>query len=81
MWMNATFYEAANFKVQLFVHEIFLEEEMNPKERGKAPKGERIPKSNPKKRGEKRLDPCMRCGAPVEQEGDLLCKKCDGEVH
>jgi hypothetical protein len=58
-----------------------LEEEMNRRERKKDPKGKKIPKPDPKKRGEKTADPCMRCGAPVEQEGDLLCKKCDGEVH
>lgn len=54
---------------------------MNPKERRKDQKGEEVSKSNPKKSKEKRSDPCMRCGAPVEREGDLLCKKCDGEVH
>ncbi len=30
---------------------------------------------------EKQKDPCMRCGAPVEVDGDILCKKCEGEVH
>jgi hypothetical protein len=58
-----------------------LEEEMNPRERKKEPKGKKIPTSDPRKTGEKTADPCMRCGAPVEHEGDLLCKKCDGEVH
>ncbi len=26
-------------------------------------------------------EPCMRCGKPVEIEGDMLCRKCEGEVH
>ncbi len=26
-------------------------------------------------------DPCLRCGAPVETNGELLCKKCEREVH
>ena len=54
---------------------------MNPKERKKNQTGKKVPKPGPKRSGEKSADPCMRCGAPVEQEGDLLCKKCDGEVH
>jgi hypothetical protein len=59
-----------------------LEDEMNRTEPKKDPKGKKkIPKPDLKKRGEKGADPCMRCGAPVEHEGDLLCRKCDGEVH
>ncbi len=54
---------------------------MNTRERGKDEKEKKIPKPDPKKRKEKTADRCMRCGAPVEHEGDLLCKKCDGEVH
>ena len=54
---------------------------MNLKEPGKDQKGKKMPTSDSKKRKEKRTDPCMRCGASVEHEGDLLCKKCDGEVH
>lgn len=26
-------------------------------------------------------DPCLRCGDPVEMDGDMLCKKCEREVH
>jgi len=26
-------------------------------------------------------EPCLRCGAPVEMSGELLCKKCEREVH
>jgi ribosomal protein L40E len=26
-------------------------------------------------------EPCMRCGAPVEHEQDMLCRKCEGEIH
>ena len=26
-------------------------------------------------------DPCLRCGAPVEMDGEMLCKKCEKEVH
>jgi hypothetical protein len=59
----------------------FQEEQMNTRERGKDKKEKKIPKPDPKKRKEKPADRCMRCGAPVEHEGDLLCKKCDGEVH
>jgi hypothetical protein len=58
-----------------------LEEEMNPRECRKEPKGKKIPTSDPEKRGKKTADACMRCGTAVEREGDLLCKKCDGEVH
>ena len=24
---------------------------------------------------------CMRCGGPLEREGDLLCRKCEAVVH
>lgn len=24
---------------------------------------------------------CLRCGAPVETVGEMLCKKCEREVH
>ena len=34
-----------------------------------------------KKNEPKETEPCMRCGAPVEMEDDLLCRKCEGEVH
>lgn len=30
---------------------------------------------------EPKKEPCMRCGAPVEHEGDMLCRKCIGEIH
>jgi hypothetical protein len=61
---------------------ISLEKEMNTRKSGKDEKEKKkIPKSDLKKRKEKTTDPCMRCGAPLEHEGDLLCKKCDGEVH
>jgi hypothetical protein len=59
----------------------FPEEEMNHSERKTEPKAKKTPKPDLKKRGEKTADACMRCGAPVEREGDLLCRKCDGEVH
>jgi len=26
-------------------------------------------------------DPCLRCGEPVEINGEMLCKKCEREVH
>jgi hypothetical protein len=26
-------------------------------------------------------EPCMRCGAPVEHEGDMPCRKCEGGIH
>jgi ribosomal protein S14 len=26
-------------------------------------------------------DPCLRCGAPVEINGEMLCRKCEKEVH
>jgi hypothetical protein len=29
----------------------------------------------------KGTDPCLRCGAPVEINGEMLCKKCEKEVH
>ena len=25
--------------------------------------------------------PCMRCGASVEHEEGMLCRKCEGEIH
>jgi hypothetical protein len=31
--------------------------------------------------GKEGHDPCLRCGDPVEIDGDILCKKCEGEVH
>jgi hypothetical protein len=30
---------------------------------------------------EPKKEPCMRCGAPVEHEGDMLCRKCKGGIH
>jgi len=26
-------------------------------------------------------DPCLRCGEPVEMDGEMLCRKCEREVH
>ena len=31
--------------------------------------------------GQESNDPCLRCGDPVEIKGELLCKKCEREVH
>ena len=31
--------------------------------------------------GIKNNDPCLRCGEPVEINGEMLCKKCEKEVH
>jgi hypothetical protein len=30
---------------------------------------------------QKSSDPCLRCGEPVEINGEMLCKKCEKEVH
>jgi len=34
----------------------------------------------PKDPGPKK-EPCMCCGAPAEHKGDMLCRKCEGEIH
>ncbi|MBW2178888.1 MAG: hypothetical protein JRG81_00715 [Deltaproteobacteria bacterium] len=26
-------------------------------------------------------EPCLRCGEPVEINGEMLCRKCEREVH
>ncbi|MEW5721932.1 MAG: hypothetical protein AB1896_02410 [Thermodesulfobacteriota bacterium] len=39
---------------------------------------------NDQKETEEKKSPkelCLRCSAPVEHEGDMLCRKCEAEVH
>ena len=30
---------------------------------------------------EPKKEPCMCCAAPMKHEGDMLCRKCEGEIH
>ena len=58
------------------IHLFLLEDNMNTDNKEK----DSTLNSN-KKNEPKETEPCMRCSAPVEIEGDLLCRKCEGEVH
>jgi hypothetical protein len=50
--------------------------------RKKNDKGDPKPSKDFKKETVKsETETCMRCGGPLEREEDLLCRKCEGEVH